>query len=167
MTPATMPSELSLKLCDLLTEDRILVDSDGGFVKGKVDALRILAHKLAEDVGTDHTTVERLLTDRERLQSTGIGDGVAVPHTSTESASRQSVALIICPQGVPFEAIDGEDVKIIFGVVGPRRATGEHLRILARISRLLRDSATRNELVDSTSSEAAYELIKKHDAALR
>jgi PTS system nitrogen regulatory IIA component len=167
MTLATMPTELSLKLCDLLNEDRILVDSDGGFVKGKQDALRILAHKLAEDVGTDHTTIERLLVDRERLQSTGIGDGVAVPHTSTESASRQSVALLICPNGVPFEAIDGQEVNIIFGVVGPRRATGEHLRILARISRLLRDAATRDELVSSATAEAAYDLIKKHDAALR
>jgi PTS system nitrogen regulatory IIA component len=167
MPLAAMPTEPSLKLSSLLTEDRILVDSDGGFVRGKVDALRILSEKLAPVVGADHATVERLLADRERLQSTGIGDGVAVPHTSIEDAGRQAVALLLCPNGVPFEAIDGADVNIIFGVVGPRRATGEHLRILARISRLLRDAGTRTELVNSPSAEAALALIRKHDESLR
>ena len=167
MPLAAMPTEPSLKLSDLLTEDRILVDSEGGFVKGKVDALRILSHRLAPAVGTDQATIERLLTDRERLQSTGIGDGVAVPHTSIETASCQAVALLLCPQGVPFEAIDGADVNIIFGVVGPRRATGEHLRILARISRLLRDGATRARLIESASPDEALTLIRKHDQAPR
>ena len=162
-----MSNDSSLRLSAILAEDRILVDTDGGFVKGKVDALRILSHQLAPVVGTDHATIERLLADRERLQSTGIGDGVAVPHTSVETATRQAVGLLLCPVGVPFEAIDGEDVNIIFGVVGPRRATGEHLRILARISRLLRDAATRRELVASSSSEVAYRLIEKHDELLR
>jgi PTS system nitrogen regulatory IIA component len=167
MPLAPITTEFSLKLSSLLTEDRILVDSDGGFVKGKVDALRILAHKLGPAVDTDHGTVERLLADRERLQSTGIGDGVAVPHTSIEAASCQAVALLLCPKGVPFDAIDGAAVNIIFGVVGPRRATGEHLRILARISRLLRDGATRMQLVGAADAEAALRLIQKHDESLR
>ena len=138
-----------------------------GSVKAKADALRILSQQLAPAVGTDAATIERLLSERERLQSTGIGDAVAVPHTSIDSATRQAVALLLCPQGVPFDAIDGEDVKIIFGVVGPRRATGEHLRILARISRLLRDAATRSELAGSATAEAAFSLIEKHDTAER
>ena len=167
MPLAAMPTEPSLRLSDLLSADRILVDSEGGFVKGKVDALRILSHRLAPAVGTDHATIERLLTDRERLQSTGIGDGVAVPHTSIESATQQAVALLLCPSGVPFEAIDGEDVNIIFGVVGPRRATGEHLRILARISRLLRDSATRTQLISSATAADAHRLIQDYDESLR
>ena len=162
-----MPSELDMKLSDLLSTDRILVDLDGGFVQEKVDALRILSHKLGPAVGAEQAVIERLLTDREQLQSTGIGDGVAVPHTSIETASGQAVALLLCPRGVPFDAIDGEDANIIFGVVGPRRATGEHLRILARISRLLRDAKTRTELVNAPTPEDAYGLIEKHDAALR
>ena len=167
MPLAVMSTEPSLRLSSLLTEDRILVDSDGGFVRTKVDALRLLSEKLAPAIGADHSTVERLLAEREKLQSTGIGDGVAVPHTSIEIATHQAVALLLCPNGVPFEAIDGADVNIIFGVVGPRRATGEHLRILARISRLLRDASTRAELVNSPSAEAAFHLIRKHDESLR
>jgi PTS system nitrogen regulatory IIA component len=167
MRQMAMSTDPQLRLGDLLSQDRIVVDADGGVVKGKPDALRILSHKLAPAVGTDHATIERLLADRERLQSTGIGDGVAVPHTSIESATRQAVALLLCPNGVPFDAIDGADVNIIFGVVGPRRATGGHLRVLARISRLLRDAATRSQLVQSATAEAAHRLILQHDESLR
>lgn len=155
------------RLTEILTEHRILVDSDGGFVHDKTDALRLLASLLAPAVGTDKQVIEQLLVERERLQSTGIGDGVAIPHTSVESAPGQAAALLLCPQGVPFDAIDGETVNIIFGVVGPKRATGEHLRILARISRLLRDSETRTRLLSSIDSTSAFQLIDSQDESLR
>jgi PTS system nitrogen regulatory IIA component len=156
-----------MKLSDILTPERIVVDSDGGFVRQKPDAIRILSHILAPAVGVDQPLIERQLTERERLQSTGIGDGVAIPHTSIDAAPYQAAALLLCPLGVPFDAIDGADVNIIFGVVGPKRATGEHLRTLARISRLLRDPATRDKLAHAQGPEAAYELIEANDAAMR
>jgi PTS system nitrogen regulatory IIA component len=156
-----------MRLSDILAADRILVDSDGGIIHDKNDAIRVLSEMLAPVVGAEQQTVERLLMERERLQSTGIGDGVAIPHTSVESAPGQAAALLLCARGIPFEAIDAGDVKIIFGVVGPKRATGEHLRALARISRLLRDGETRTRLVTSASSEAAMRLIEENDAALR
>lgn len=165
--PLSTFTEPAMQLTDILTVDRILVDSDGGFVQDKGDALRILAHMLAPVVGADHATIENLLTERERLQSTGIGDGVAIPHTSIEAAPGQSAALLVCPLGVPFDAIDGAKVNIVFGVVGPRRATGEHLRILARISRLLRDASARERLVRSATPEEVLQLIRTQDSALR
>ncbi len=152
-------------LSDIVKAERILVDADGGFVQEKIDALRLLASLLAPAVGAQKETLERLLTERERLQSTGIGDGVAIPHTSVDSAAVQAGALLLCPHGVPFESIDGQNCTIVFGVVGPKRATGEHLRTLARISRLLRDADTRQRLVTSKDSEEAYRLIEAHDAA--
>ncbi|MEZ4227033.1 MAG: PTS sugar transporter subunit IIA [Polyangiaceae bacterium] len=155
-----------MRLSDVLTAGRILVDSDGGFVHAKVDAIRILSSMLASAVGASKEDVERLLTEREQLQSTGIGDGVAIPHASLESATIQAGALLLCPKGVPFESIDGEHCHIVFGVVGPRRATGEHLKLLARISRLLRDGAMRQRLVESANAEAAFALIREQDEAM-
>jgi nitrogen PTS system EIIA component len=155
------------RLTEILNQQRILVDADGGVVHDKADALRLLASMLAPAVGSDEQSIERLLAERERLQSTGIGDGVAIPHTSVETAPSQSAALLLCPRGVPFDAIDGDRVNIIFGVVGPKRATGEHLRILARISRLLRDAATRERLLASGGAIEAYELIESQDESLR
>lgn len=153
-----------MRLCEILSVDRILVDADGGSVRNKPDALRVLAELLSPALGIDKSHVEALLLERERLQSTGIGDGVAIPHTAVEEAENQAAALLLLPRGIDFEAIDGASVQIVFGVVGPKRATGEHLRTLARISRLLRDGATRARLLASPSSAAAFELISDHDA---
>lgn len=156
-----------MRLSDILAPDRILVDPEGGVVHDKSDAIRLLSQMLAPVVGAEQQTVERLLMERERLQSTGIGDGVAIPHTSVESAPGQAAALLLVRPGIPFEAIDGGDVRIIFGVVGPKRATGEHLRALARISRLLRDNDTRVRLVSSNDAGSAMSLIEENDASLR
>jgi PTS system nitrogen regulatory IIA component len=155
----------SMLLRDILAEERILVDASGSVVQNKNAALQLLAGLLAPAVQLDPEAVERLLKDREELQSTGIGDGVAIPHASADAAVRQAGALLVCPRGVPFEAIDGQAVQLVFGVVGPRRATGEHLRTLARISRLLRDETTRLELKHATSPLDAYNLIEAHDEA--
>jgi nitrogen PTS system EIIA component len=154
-----------MRLAEILSPERIRVDSEGGAVHDKSDAIRVLSELLAPAVGVEQQTVERLLMERERLQSTGIGDGVAIPHTSVDTAPGQAAALVLCPDGVPFDAIDGADVNIVFGVVGPKRATGEHLKTLARISRLLRDPETRSRLARSPDAESAYRLIEAHDIA--
>lgn len=153
-----------MRLSEILSPGRILVDPGGSVVRGKVDALHHLADLLSPAIGVERSLVEALLAEREQLQSTGIGDGVAIPHTAVEEAESQAAALILCPQGIEFESIDGQPATIVFGVVGPKRATGEHLRTLARISRLLRDPATRARLVSAPTPEAAYDLISQHDA---
>jgi PTS system nitrogen regulatory IIA component len=157
----------SMRLSEILSVDRILVDVDGTFVKTKGDALRLLGQMLSPVLGVEQGTVEHLLVERENLQSTGIGDGVAIPHCSLDTAEAQAGALVLCPRGIDFDAIDDEKVEIIFGVVGPKRATGEHLRTLARISRLLRDEQTRLRLLSSPNPAAAYELVRSHEAAER
>jgi PTS system nitrogen regulatory IIA component len=155
-----------MRLCDMLAAQRIFVDADGS-VPDKKAALKRLATYIAPLVGSETDVLEEALSERERLQSTGIGDGVAIPHTSVDTAGGQAAALILCPRGVPFDSIDGANVQIIFGVVGPKRATGEHLRALARISRLLRDADVRKRLVESSDSDSAYRLIEEHEASLR
>lgn len=152
-----------MRLSEILSVGRILVDADGSLVRNKADALHHLAELLSPAIGVERSLVEALLSEREQLQSTGIGDGVAIPHTAVEEAESQAAALILCPLGIDFEAIDNHPVSIVFGVVGPKRATGEHLRTLARISRLLRDPATRTRLTTAPNSAAAYDLISQHD----
>lgn len=165
--PDPLAATKSMRLSEILSADRILVDVDGSFVKTKADAVRLLAEMLSPVLGVDRDTVEHLLVERENLQSTGIGDGVAIPHCSLETAEAQAGALVLCPRGIEFDAIDDEKVEIVFGVVGPKRATGEHLRTLARISRLLRDDGTRLSLLASANPAAAYELIRSHEATER
>src|SRR4051812_48254017 len=121
-----------MRITDILPAESIYVD-EASVVHVKGDSLRILAELLAPALGCEGQSIERLLAERERLQSTGIGDGVAIPHTSLEAAGRRAAALVICPRGIPFDAIDGGAVNIVLGVIGPKDATGEHLRVLARI----------------------------------
>jgi nitrogen PTS system EIIA component len=167
VTKASAYSGTAMRLCDILTPERIRVDGDGAQIHDKEAAIRVLSELLSSAVGVEQQTLDRLLMERERLQSTGIGDGVAIPHTSVDTAPGQAAALVLCPRGVPFDAIDGADVNIIFGVVGPKRATGEHLKTLARISRLLRDPETRSALIHSPDALAAWRLIEARDAGGR
>jgi PTS system nitrogen regulatory IIA component len=103
--------------------------------------------------------VERVLMEREQLQSTGIGEGVAIPHGALVQLDTQYAGLLIVPDGIDFAAIDGQSVNIIFAVIGPKRATGEHLKTLARVSRLLRNKGFRERLIGSPSALAAHALI--------
>lgn len=155
-----------MHLTEILSLQRVIVDTDGSMVIDKDSALQALASLIAPALAADTDTVLRLLAAREKLQSTGIGDGVAIPHASAENATKQAGALLLCPRGVPFESIDGFPAKIVFGVVGPRRATGEHLRTLARISRLLRDAGTRARLLDAPTAEEALSIVSQQDSSL-
>ena len=157
---------VAMRLSDIITQDRILVDREGA-LPSKSQALQALARLLGGAVSAPEEEVLALLLEREQLQSTGIGDGVAIPHSALEHAEAQAGALLLFPKGIDFDAIDGQPVHIVFGVVGPKRATGEHLRTLARISRLLRDEGTRKQLANAASSESAFELIESHDATAK
>ncbi len=163
-TGELLTTAAAMRLSDIISSDRILVDRHGA-LPNKAEALRALAGLLGNAVGAPEAEVLGLLLEREQLQSTGIGEGVAIPHSALEHAGAQAAALLLFPKGIDFDAIDGQPVQIVFGVVGPKRATGEHLRTLARISRLLRDEATRQLLVNAASPEVAYELIESHDTA--
>ncbi len=154
-----------MHLTDILSPQRVIIDLDGSIISDKDSALNLLASLIAPALAAQSDSILRLLSDREKLQSTGIGDGVAIPHASVEVASTQAAALLLCPRGVPFESIDGFPAKIVFGVVGPRRATGEHLRTLARISRLLREATTRARLIAALTAEAALTIVSEQDSS--
>ena len=148
-----------MQLTDLLTADRVAVERspEGDFTKAR--ALSALSKLLAAGTHVPPETIERILVEREQLQSTGIGEGVAIPHGAMSQLESQCAALLIVPGGVEFQAIDGERVTLLFAVIGPKRATGEHLKTLARVSRLLRNKSFRDTLIASPDSKAAYDLI--------
>lgn len=149
-------------LTDILSSERVRVAVAGSDLKTKDGALRVLGELLGAGDPLPAASAEfyRVLSEREALQSTGIGDGVAIPHGALEHLNRQLAAVLVCPDGVPFDAIDGRPVRILFAVVGPKRATGEHLKTLARISRLLRDPGFREKLLSTGDRQEAYALIR-------
>jgi PTS system nitrogen regulatory IIA component len=157
-----------MRLTDLLTAERVAIRHDGEATPlDKSTLLRVLAEMLVQGTKIDPTEVERVLAERERLQSTGIGEGVAIPHGALAELETQHASLLIVPEGIDFSAIDGLAVNILFAVIGPKRATGEHLKTLARVSRLLRNKAFRDKLVSAPNSKAAYSLIAAEEEERR
>lgn len=153
-----------MRLTELLTQQRIAVrhNDSGGNGKlplDKASVLGLLAQMLSSGAHVEASDVERVLVEREQLHSTGIGEGVAIPHGALPQLDTQYAGLLIVPEGLEFAAIDGLKVNILFAVIGPKRATGEHLKTLARVSRLLRNKAFRDRLVAASGPDEVYALI--------
>jgi PTS system nitrogen regulatory IIA component len=158
-----------MRLIELLTQERVALRHNDGGARSidKTGVIHLLAQMLASGSQVDAGEVERVLTEREQLQSTGIGEGVAIPHGALPQLHSQYASLLIVPEGVDFTAIDGLRVTILFAVIGPKRATGEHLKTLARVSRLLRNKAFRDRLVTVADAREAYDLIVAEEAERR
>lgn len=149
----------------LLTQDRVGIRADANHALDKAHALRELAGMLSRGTKLEASEIERILREREDLQSTGIGEGVAIPHGAIPTLSEQFAALLIVPEGVEFASLDHSRVTILFALVGPKHATGEHLRTLARVSRLLRDRSFRERLIASPTAHEAWQLVEAQEAA--
>jgi PTS system nitrogen regulatory IIA component len=151
-----------MRLTDILIPARVTTTL---VAATKEQALGALAHLFVTgDDELTYETVLEVLTERERLASTGVGSGVAIPHGRVASMDRLRAALAISPTGIPFEAVDGAPVRIIVGVLAPIHHTGDHLRVLARVSRLLRNASVREDLLRAASSEEAFAIIASADA---
>jgi PTS system nitrogen regulatory IIA component len=149
-----------MRLTDLLSPERVGIKRANGDPFDKEKAIGLLATLIGERDGVTVADIARALLEREQLQSTGIGEGVAIPHGALPQLSEQVAALLIVPDGVDFQAIDDANVTILFGVITPKRATGEHLLTLARVSRLLRNKDFRARLIGSADEKSVFDLIK-------
>jgi PTS system nitrogen regulatory IIA component len=150
---------------EILAADRVSVSNPTeGMIRDKREALERLSAMLAS--GQRVVGVERNLNvfvEREKLQSTGVGGGVAMPHGSIDDLEQQIGALLVCPTPIPFDAIDGRPVNILFALVGPKGSPAQHLKILARVSRVLKQESFRARLVSAPGGREAYALIVDSD----
>ncbi len=123
-------------------------------------ALRTMADLLCmPDRSANEEIVYDVLLERERLASTGIGSGVAIPHGRYDGVDELRAAVAVCPTGVDFDAVDGVPVTILVGIVGPRSMPQKHLAALAGISRVLRDDQKRDALLKAADDLAAYRVL--------
>jgi nitrogen PTS system EIIA component len=161
-----------MQVVDILTPARVAVTAARSHpVRTKRDALRLLAELLCTRDGSesvasplDPNVVETLLARREETLSTGVGGGVAIPHAAVETLTQIRGALLLCRDAIGFDAVDGLPCNIFFAVIGPRGEVGQHLKTLARVSRLLRDESFRQELVLADSGAKAFELIVREES---
>jgi nitrogen PTS system EIIA component len=151
-----------MKIIEFLNDKAITADMKA---TDKEAALRELVDILAKAEGIkNREDLVKVLLGRESLGSTGIGQGVGIPHAKTNSVKKLVAALGISAQGVNFDALDGEPVHIFFLLVAPEDSAGPHLKGLARISRLLKDKYFRESLKQLKDEKAILKLIREEDA---
>lgn len=131
----------------------------------KKQALQELAAFAAERTGQDERKIFEVLLQRERLGTTGMGQGVAIPHGKIEGLSRLYGFFAHLETPIDFDALDDQPVDLIFMLLAPVGAGADHLKALARISRLLRDQEVCEKLRGSDSADAIYALLSEIDPA--
>jgi PTS system nitrogen regulatory IIA component len=149
-----------MKILDVLKPDAILADLKS---KDKNGILEELASPVAKIAGVDHDEVVRVLSDRERLGSTGIGGGIGIPHGKLKGLEDLVLGFGISHEGVDFESMDGRPTCIFFLLVTPENSTGLHLKLLARISRILKNEPFKESLLAAKDRDEIYEIIKQED----
>ncbi|HEX9507414.1 MAG TPA: PTS sugar transporter subunit IIA [Myxococcales bacterium] len=105
----------------------------------------------------------QVLTDREKLSSTGIGEGIAIPHAKLSELKQLLACFGVSRPGINFDAIDGKPTHLFFALVAPENSAGIHLKALARISRLFKSPQFRSALLEAKTGEQIYALITQED----
>lgn len=154
-----------MKIADLLPREELIAADLVGATKA--DVLRELAVHLAGQYSEINADVlVNVLWDRERLGSTAIGDGIAIPHGKMAGLTGVLAAFGRHRAGVEFESLDGKPTRLFFVLVAPEDSVGQHLKALARVSRLLKDAAFRERLVQAPDRAALFRLIREEDERL-
>ena len=149
-------------LTELLSPERIKIPLTSS---RKEDILRELVDVLAGGAAVDAADVLRVVEEREAVLSTGIGGGIAIPHGKAANVDSLVLAAGVAPEGVDFEALDGQPVQLFFLLVGPESAAGDHVKALSRISRLLRRESFRTRLAEADSPQQFYDILGEAEAS--
>jgi PTS system nitrogen regulatory IIA component len=151
-----------MKITDILSADMIIADLKGATKPDILSELaKALTSKFKEISLRDLIAV---LAERERLGSTAIGDGIAIPHGKLRGVTKIVGAFGRHLAGVDFDSLDGGPSQLFFVLLAPEDSASLHLKALARVSRLLKESSFREHLLAATDADELYKLIKEEDA---
>ena len=145
-----------MELAELLSPEAVIANLK---TASKKQALQDIATRGAKIVRLPEREIFEALLERERLGTTGVGQGVAIPHAKFAGLDRLHGVFARLEQPIDFEAIDDRPVDLIFALLAPEDAGAEHLKALARVSRLLRNQAVCTKLRATTEADALYALL--------
>ena len=150
-----------MRLSEILAIDNIIPDLKA---KDKKGVLGELAEAIARyDTNIDKAMLVKVLIEREHLGSTGIGDGVAIPHGKLSSVNQPIVSFGRSKKGLDFDSMDGQPAYLFFLLLAPENSSGVHLQVLTKIARILKSSTFRKALMQVGSREEIYETIIQTD----
>jgi PTS system nitrogen regulatory IIA component len=148
--------EDDMEISELLTAEGVFT---GVRVSSKKQALQELAHRAADLTGLAERTVFDVLLERERLGTTGVGRGIAIPHGKLDELDRLYGMFVRLDQPVDFDAVDDQPVDLLFLLLAPEAAGADHLKALARISRMFRASALCERLREESDPESLFQIL--------
>lgn len=151
-----------MDISDLITPDRVIAHLKA---TSKKQALQELARRAAQFTGMHDRAIFEVLLERERLGTTGVGHGIAIPHGKLPNLDRLYGLFARLDAPIDFDAIDEQPVDLVFLLLAPESAGADHLKALARVSRLLRDRAFCEKLRGSSNSDALYALLTDSPAS--
>ncbi len=150
-----------MTLLDILSPESTIVDLKGE-TKEEIIAELVGSLRIGDAIN-DKDKVLQAVLEREKIMSTGIGDGIAIPHGKSDAVVKLVAALGTQKRGVDFEALDGEPAYVFFLLVSPANVSGPHIKALARISRLLKNDDFKKKLISASSSEEIISVIRTEE----
>ena len=150
-----------MKISDILSTDVIAVNMEGADKEDAIKKIIDLAAKSNKILDLDK--VSQTIFEREKLVSTGVGKGFAIPHGKTDSISDVVAAFAITKVPIDFDSIDGEPVRFIFLLIGKENLLNTHIKLLSRISRLMNKDEFREKLLEAVSPEEVLKIFREEE----
>ena len=149
-----------MRILDVLHREAILSDLKA---QDKKSILEELVDPIARLKNADQDELVLVLMERERLGSTGIGSGIGIPHGKLKNLEELVLGFGLSRKGVDFDSMDGRPTHIFFLLMTPENSTGLHLKVLARISKILKNETFRQRLMGASNRDEIYGIIKDED----
>jgi fructose PTS system EIIBC or EIIC component len=150
-----------MRLADVLPISRIKIPLES---TDRDQAIKELINLMKDSVN-DLDLAYKAVLDREKIMTTGVGNGIAIPHCKHHTCPNFAVALGITNQEIEFNSIDNKKVKLVFLLLGPEKDPGIHIKLLSRISRLMTNDDFRKKLISCTDNKEVYQLIENEEAS--
>jgi len=149
-----------MRILEVLKKETIICDLKA---KEKIGVLKELSMPVSMVANVEHEDMLRVLIEREQLGSTGIGGGIGIPHGKLNQLKSLALVFGISRDGIDFDSMDGRPTHIFFLLVTPENSTGMHLKLLAHISRLLKNDVLKEKLMGARYVDDIYRVIKEED----
>jgi fructose-specific phosphotransferase system IIA component len=146
-----------MKICEILKEDKIIADFSGN---DKEEVINQLIDLFKDDERIHNLEkVRTAVLEREKIMSTGVGNGFAIPHGKTDGVNDIIAGFARIPKPIDFQALDDQPVNLVFLLVGKENLVGPHIKLLSRISRMMNKEQFRNDLINADTPAKIYEIF--------
>lgn len=152
-----------MKISDILTEDLVVTHLEGNSKRDVIDAMVDIVARSPKV--QDVEKVRAAIFEREKIMSTGVGNGFAIPHGKTDAVTDIVAAFAVTAEPIDYESLDEKPVRLVFLLVGKDNLVGPHIKLLSRISRLMNKEEFRNRLLQVPTSREILDLFRQEEAS--